>query len=52
MQLHKVVAGMLGCWGLCEQGDWWGLVTYDVHFGAQRRAVTHWVPAWTLRRPR
>lgn len=50
LQLHRIVAGTLSCWGLCEQGDWWGLVTYDVAYGAQRRPVTHWVPAWTLRR--
>lgn len=49
LQLHRVVTGLLGCWGLGEQGDWWGLVTYDVCWGARRRSVTHWVPAWTLR---
>lgn len=52
LQMHGIVTAMLRCWGLCEQGDWWGLVTYDIVYGAQRRAVTHWVPAWTLRRPR
>ena len=50
LQLHKIVTGTLSCWGLCEQGQWWGLVTYDVAFGAERRPVTHWVPAWMLRR--
>jgi hypothetical protein len=50
LQLHRIVTGRLSCWGLCEQGDWWGLVTYDVTFGAHHGAVTHWVPAWTLRR--
>lgn len=49
LQLHRIVAGRLICWGLCEQGDWWGLVTYDVAFGANRGAVTHWVPAGILR---
>ena len=48
--MHRVVAGWLRCWGLCEQGDWWGLVSYDVVHGSYRGAVTHWVPAWTLRR--
>lgn len=48
LQLHKVVTGTLSCWGLCEQGEWWGLVSYDVDYGAESRAVTHWVPAWML----
>ena len=52
LQLHKVVEGLLSCWGLCEQGDWWGLVTYPVDYGSERKTVTHWVPAWTLRRNR
>lgn len=51
LQMHKVATGRLSCWGLCEQGDWWGLVTYPITFGTQARSVTHWVPAWTLRRP-
>lgn len=50
LQLRKTVTGTLSCWGLCEQGEWWGLVSYDVSYGAQCRAVTHWVPAWTLKR--
>ncbi len=52
LQMHKVVNGTLSCWGgLCEQGDWWGgLVTYDISYGPKRKAVTHWVPAWTLKR--
>lgn len=50
LQMDKVVAGTLSCWGLCEQGEWWGLVTYAITYGARRKAVTHWVPAWTLRR--
>lgn len=49
LQMDKVVAGRLSCWGLCEQGEWWGLVTYEISYGPRRRAVTHWVPAWTLR---
>ena len=48
LQMHRVVSGRLSCWGLCEQGEWWGLVTYGIHHGSQRRTVTHWVPAWTL----
>jgi hypothetical protein len=50
LQLHKVVEGQLTCWGICEQGDWWGLVTYPIAYGSKRKTVTHWVPAWTLRR--
>jgi hypothetical protein len=50
LQMHKVVEGRLCCWGLCEQGNWWGLVTYPVRYGANTRPVTHWVPAWMLRR--
>ena len=50
LQLHKVVEGRLTCWGICEQGDWWGLVTYPIAYGSKRKNVTHWVPAWTLRR--
>ena len=50
LQMDKVVAGKLTCWGLCEQGEWWGLVTYFIAYGSDRKAVTHWVPAWTLRR--
>jgi hypothetical protein len=52
LQLHKVVEGRLTCWGLCEQGDWWGLVTYPIAYGSKQRTVTHWIPAWTLRRAR
>ena len=48
LQLHKVVEGTLSCWGVCEQGDWWGLVTYEIAYGARRKAVTHWVPAFVL----
>ena len=50
LQMHKVVKGTLSCWGLCEQGDWWGLVTYEIAYGSRGKTVTHWVPAWTLRR--
>jgi len=50
LQLHKVVEGRLTCWGICEQGDWWGLVTYPIVYGSKRKDVTHWVPAWILRR--
>jgi hypothetical protein len=49
LRMHGVVEGLLTCWGLCEQGSWWGLVTYDITYGTQRRPVTHWIPAWTLR---
>jgi hypothetical protein len=50
LQMHTVVEGRLSCWGLCEQGYWWGWVTYEVAYGTQRRSVTHWIPAWTLKR--
>jgi hypothetical protein len=50
LQLHKVVEGQLSCWGICEQGDWWGLVSYPIAYGSKRKTVTHWVPAWVLRR--
>jgi hypothetical protein len=49
MQMDKVVPAALSCWGLCEQGEWWGLVSYEISYGAHRKAVTHWVPAWILR---
>jgi hypothetical protein len=50
LQMHAVVDGLLTCWGMCEQGYWWGMVTYDIVYGAHRKAVTHWVPAWVLKR--
>ncbi|KUH85702.1 MULTISPECIES: hypothetical protein [unclassified Mycobacterium] len=49
LQMHAVVDGRLTCWGLCEQGHWWGLVTYEIAYGTRRKAVTHWIPAWTLK---
>ncbi|WP_441964519.1 hypothetical protein [Mycolicibacterium houstonense] len=49
MQMHRTVEGQLSCWGLCEQGHWWGLVTYLISFGPHERPVTHWIPAWVLR---
>jgi hypothetical protein len=50
LQMHAVVEGRLTCWGMCEQGYWWGLVTYDIAYGPHRKSVTHWVPAWVLKR--
>ena len=50
LQMHSVVDGRLSCWGICEQGYWWGLVTYDIVYGARRKSVTHWIPAWMLKR--
>jgi hypothetical protein len=50
LQMHAIVEGYLSCWGICEQGYWWGLVTYRIAYGARRKAVTHWIPAWTLHR--
>ncbi len=49
LQMHGIVEGELTCWGACEQGAWWGLVTYPIKFGPNSRPVTHWVPAWTLK---
>jgi hypothetical protein len=50
LQMHAIVEGRLSCWGLCEQGFWWGLVTYDITYGPNRKSVTHWIPSWTLKR--
>jgi hypothetical protein len=50
LQMHSVVEGRLTCWAICEQGYWWGLVTYDIAYGARRKSVTHWIPAWMLKR--
>lgn len=47
--MDTIVEGRLSCWGLGEQGGWWGLVSYDVSFGGDKQAVTHWVPAWVLK---
>ncbi|MDH6247259.1 hypothetical protein [Mycobacterium sp. OTB74] len=49
LQMHTVVQGQLTCWGRCVKGQWWGLVTYPIAFGLQRRTVAHWVPAWVLK---
>ena len=35
LQMHSVVEGRLTCWGICEQGDWWGLVTYEIAYGTR-----------------
>jgi len=48
--MHSVVDGRLTCWGICEQGYWWGLVTYEIVYGSRRKSVTHWIPAWVLKR--
>jgi hypothetical protein len=50
LQMHKVVEGQVSCWGICEQGQWWGLVTYEIAYGTKKKAVTHWIPAWVLKR--
>jgi hypothetical protein len=47
--MHRVVEGKLTCWGMCEHGYWWGLVTYPIAFGSNVKTVTHWVPAWVLK---
>jgi hypothetical protein len=50
LQMHSIVEGRLTWWGVCEQGLWWGLVTYEIAYGARRKEVTHWIPAWILKR--
>lgn len=50
LQMTGVVDGRLTCWGICEQNFWWGLVTYEIAYGTNRKAVTHWIPAWLLKR--
>jgi hypothetical protein len=49
LQMDSIVEGHLTCWGLSEQGRWWGLVTYRVKHGAEKDPVTHWVPASVLK---
>ena len=49
LQMDSIVEGQLKCWGLSEQGRWWGLVTYPVKHGGEKDPVTHWVPASVLR---
>lgn len=49
LQMDSIVEGQLTCWGLSEQGRWWGLVTYRVRHGSEKDPVTHWVPASVLR---
>jgi hypothetical protein len=41
LQMRQVVEGRLTCWGLREQGDWWGLVTYVIAYGSKKKTVTH-----------
>lgn len=50
LQMAKVVEGQLTWWALCEQGAWWGLVTYPIDHGAEHGDVTHWVPAWMIKK--
>jgi hypothetical protein len=38
----------LRCWAICEQGLWWGLVTYPIRYGSKQKTITHWVPARVL----
>ncbi|ORB26687.1 hypothetical protein [Mycolicibacterium parafortuitum] len=49
LQMDVIVEGTLTCWGLSEQGRWWGLVTYPIRHGGEKDRVTHWVPASVLR---
>lgn len=50
LQMNKIVEGRLTCWAVCEQGQWWGLVQYPISFGPQSKTVTHWIPAWMLKK--
>ena len=52
LQMHKVVRGELTRWGMCEQGHWWGPVSYPVSHGPKSDLVTHWIPAWMLKKAR
>lgn len=49
LQMRARADGRLTCWGLCQDGMWWGLVTYPIRFGEKQRTVTHWIPAWMLK---
>ncbi len=49
LQMRKVVEARLTKWAVCEQGEWWGLVTYPITYGPRSADVTHWVPAWVLK---
>ena len=51
LQMNSIVEGLLSYWALGEQGGWWGLVSYPIRHGADDQTVTHWAPAWVLRRP-
>jgi len=51
LQMDSVVEGRLTYWALGEHGGWWGLVTYPIRHGTENQTVTHWAPAWVLRRP-
>lgn len=50
LQMTAIVEGQLTWWGIGEQGGWWGLVTYPVAHGPKHDPVTHWIPAWMLRK--
>ena len=51
LQMDSVVEGRLTYWALGEHGGWWGLVSYPIRHGTENQTVTHWAPAWVLRRP-
>ncbi|WP_435405366.1 hypothetical protein [Mycolicibacterium farcinogenes] len=50
LQMSSVVEGQLTWWGVGEQGGWWGLVSYPIRHGSAQGTVTHWIPAWLLRK--
>jgi hypothetical protein len=48
--MTSVVEGELSWWAAGEHGGWWGLVTYPIKHGTEQGTVTHWIPAWLLRK--
>ena len=52
LQLRRVVEGRLTVWALSHEGDWLGLVAYDVgnsDEGGLPQRVSHWLPARVLK---
>ena len=52
LRLRGVVEGRLTVWALSHEGDWLGLVAYDVgnsDEGGLPQRVSHWLPARVLK---
>ena len=52
LRLRRVVPGRLSIWALSEDGEWLGLVAYDVRGaddGGLPQRVSHWLPARVLK---